>query len=100
MPLVSALTTAPASKTEEWQNKLVGKTLCDGPSTPTVPLPPPSPLHTPRCLIAHPQAFAKSSLPDDHRIVPAGAKMTRDLREDRLNIYLNDDGIVSHVAFG
>ncbi|KAK3368862.1 putative PUA RNA binding domain protein [Lasiosphaeria ovina] len=79
MPLVvPGITTDPSDKTEEWTNKLVGKTLAeDGSSDETT--------------------FLKSDLPEQTRIIEPGSMVTKDYNPDRLNVHLKDDGTVSHV---
>ncbi|KAL6868816.1 hypothetical protein ACO1O0_000137 [Amphichorda felina] len=79
MPLVIPQSTTPSNK-EEWTNLLVGKSLHDEESTPT--------------------AFSKRELPEKHRIIAPGSKVTRDFRADRLNVHVDETGIVSHVTYG
>ncbi|KFA65895.1 hypothetical protein S40285_02408 [Stachybotrys chlorohalonatus IBT 40285] len=81
MPLiVPGITSEPNSKTEEWQNKLVGKTLSDDQSNETV--------------------FCKRDLPKETRIIEPGMMVTKDFVENRLNVHLKEDGTVSHVVHG
>ncbi|KAL2262555.1 hypothetical protein VTK26DRAFT_982 [Humicola hyalothermophila] len=81
MPLVvPGVMTDNTDKTQEWTSKLVGKTLCDGPSTET--------------------AFCKKELPQQTRIIEPGMMVTKDYRPDRLNVHVKDDGTVSHVTHG
>ncbi|KAG6014608.1 hypothetical protein E4U41_004800 [Claviceps citrina] len=76
MPLVvPGLTTTPPNKTEEWQNKLVGKTLSD-------------------------TEHNEVELPAAHRVIRPGQMVTRDFDENRLSVYLAEDGTVSHVQHG
>ncbi|KAG9248007.1 hypothetical protein BJ878DRAFT_413751 [Calycina marina] len=80
MPLVDPVTnSAGGDKTAEWQNKLVGKTLGD----------------------SHDEVnFAKKDLPKEHRVIEPGSMVTRDFKEDRLNVHVDDKGIVTHVNHG
>ncbi|KAL2267818.1 hypothetical protein VTJ83DRAFT_5095 [Remersonia thermophila] len=64
----------------EWTNKLVGKTISEGPSSETT--------------------FCKTELPEKTRVIHPGSIVTRDYREDRLNVHVNEDGTVSHVTKG
>ncbi|EGU85246.1 hypothetical protein FOQG_07766 [Fusarium oxysporum f. sp. raphani 54005] len=82
MPLVvPGINSTSGDKAEEWQNKLVGKKLSDEEtSTETV--------------------FAKRELPQETRIIEPGMMVTKDFKEDRLNVHLKDDGTVSHVVKG
>jgi len=103
MPLVvPGVNSTSGDKAEEWQNKLVGKKLSDEEtSTETV------------CchetyssyLYKHAandneQVFAKRDLPQETRIIEPGMMVTKDFKEDRLNVHLKDDGTVSHVVKG
>ncbi|KJZ73314.1 hypothetical protein HIM_07318 [Hirsutella minnesotensis 3608] len=65
---------------QQWTDKLVGKTLSDSESNETM--------------------FCKKDLPKEHRIVAPGDLVTKDFNENRLNIHLNEDGVVSHVLHG
>uniref|UniRef100_A0A098DKM6 Pua rna binding domain-containing protein n=5 Tax=Fusarium sambucinum species complex TaxID=569360 RepID=A0A098DKM6_GIBZE len=82
MPLVvPGVNSTSGDKAEEWQNKLIGKKLSDDEaSTETV--------------------FAKRDLPQETRIIEPGMMVTKDFKEDRLNVHLKDDGTVSHVVKG
>ncbi|GAO18981.1 uncharacterized protein UV8b_00091 [Ustilaginoidea virens] len=81
MPLVvPGVTTSSNSETEKWQNKLVGKKLSDGEHDET--------------------NFCVKDLPEEHRVIAPGQLVTRDLKENRLNIHLADDGTVTHVERG
>ncbi|EFY85643.1 PUA RNA binding domain protein, putative [Metarhizium acridum CQMa 102] len=81
MPLVvPGITSQPGSKTEEWQNKLVGKKLSDTEHTETL--------------------FCKKDLPQEHRVIGPGEGVTMDFKENRLNVHLDDKGTVSHVTHG
>lgn len=100
MPLVATGAVSSNPKTEEWSNKLVGKKLHDTESNETVrqsfPTSPPAPFAS--CELTRWQTFCKKDLPEPSRIVTPGAMLTRDFREDRLNVHLDDDGVVTHVA--
>ncbi|KAK0718056.1 translation machinery-associated protein 20 [Lasiosphaeria miniovina] len=86
MPLVvPGITTDPSDKTEEWTNKLVGKTLAEDGSSD----------ETPQLTLL--QTFLKSDLPEQSRIIEPGSMVTKDYNPDRLNVHLKDDGTVSHV---
>ncbi|RFU74015.1 hypothetical protein TARUN_8243 [Trichoderma arundinaceum] len=81
MPLVvPGVMTNLDDKTQEWANKLVGKTFSESESSETM--------------------FCKRDLPESHRIIKPGTMVTKDFRPDRLNIHLKDDGTVSHVQHG
>lgn len=102
MPLVvPGINSTSGDKAEEWQNKLVGKKLSDEEtSTETV--------CCPRIMLrvykhaanADEQVFAKRDLPQETRIIEPGMMVTKDFKEDRLNVHLKDDGTVSHVVKG
>ncbi|KAG0649814.1 hypothetical protein D0Z07_3827 [Hyphodiscus hymeniophilus] len=66
-----------ASKTEEWTNKLVGKTLGEGSSNEV--------------------NFAKADLPKETRVIQPGQMVTKDFNPDRLNVHVDDKGTVTHV---
>ncbi|KAJ2966251.1 hypothetical protein NQ176_g10235 [Zarea fungicola] len=70
----------PTSKTEEWQNKLVGKTVNDTASNET--------------------NFCKRELPQQTRIITPGSMVTKDFNENRLNVHVEKDGVVTHVYHG
>ncbi|KAH7310480.1 hypothetical protein B0I35DRAFT_481796 [Stachybotrys elegans] len=81
MPLfVPGVMSEPNSKAEQWQNKLVGKTLSDSES--------------------NENCFCKRDLPQGTRIVEPGMLLTMDHVPDRLNVHVTEDGIVSHVVHG
>lgn len=67
-------------KTQEWTNKLVGKTISEQPSSET--------------------CFCKKDLPEQHRVIQPGMMVTKDFNPDRLNVHVKDDGTVSHVTQG
>ncbi|KAI9899404.1 hypothetical protein N3K66_005865 [Trichothecium roseum] len=78
MPLVTPQ--SDGSKNEEWQNKLVGKSLSDENSNET--------------------CFCAKDLPEKHRIIKPGSIVTKDFRIDRLNVHVDDEGICTHVTHG
>ncbi|KAJ4257379.1 hypothetical protein ACHAPJ_006171 [Fusarium lateritium] len=82
MPLVvPGINSTSGDSAEDWQNKLVGKKLSDEEtSTETV--------------------FAKRDLPKETRVIEPGTMVTKDFKENRLNVHLKDDGTVSHVVKG
>ncbi|EON97501.1 putative pua rna binding domain-containing protein [Phaeoacremonium minimum UCRPA7] len=81
MPLVvPGITSNNGDKTEEWTNKLVGKTLSEDSSSET--------------------SFAKRDLPQETRIIEPGMMVTKDFKPERLNVHLKEDGTVSHVQHG
>jgi hypothetical protein len=87
MPLVvpgvnnnATATSSGNPKDEEWTQKLVGKKLHDSESNETT--------------------FCKKDLPEPTRIIEPGSMVTKDFRVDRLNVHLQEDGTVSHVAHG
>lgn len=45
------------------------------------------------------QSFAKRDLPDPYRVIAPGTMVTKDFRPERLNVYVREDGIVSHVQY-
>ncbi|KAF4122303.1 Peptidase inhibitor I78 family [Geosmithia morbida] len=100
MPLVTPTSTAGTSQLDDWTNKLVGKTIHDEESNETVRLSHPITALTLTELTWSGQAFCKRNLPQPSRIVKPGMMVTRDFKEDRLNVHVNDDGIVSHVTYG
>ncbi|KAK2755883.1 hypothetical protein FQN54_005679 [Arachnomyces sp. PD_36] len=82
MPLVpSNMNPAVAGSAEEWSAKLVGKKLTDSSSGDV-------------------NAFSKTELPQNHRVLPPGQMATMDFKPDRLNVHVNDEGTVERVRFG
>ncbi|GAM82110.1 hypothetical protein ANO11243_000890 [Dothideomycetidae sp. 11243] len=80
MPLViPGMQSKDTSKSEEWANKLVGKKLGDKTDEIT---------------------FARSDLPEKHRVVNEGDMMTMDHNPDRLNIHHDKDGTITKVNHG
>lgn len=81
MPLVvPGINSTSGDDAEEWQNKLIGKKLSESESNETV--------------------FCKRDLPEETRIIEPGMMVTKDFKENRLNVHLKDDGTVSHVVKG
>jgi len=77
MPLVvPGINSNDGSKTDDWMNKLVGKKIGDSHDETT---------------------FAKTDLPEQHRIIKPGQMVTKDFNENRLNVHVKEDGTVSHV---
>ncbi|KAF4997131.1 hypothetical protein ACHAPU_008600 [Fusarium lateritium] len=81
MPLVVPGINSTGDNTEEWMNKLVGKKLSDEESS-------------------NETVFAKRDLPQETRIIEPGMMVTKDFKENRLNVHVKDDGTVSHVVKG
>ncbi|KAK4634027.1 hypothetical protein CLAFUW4_00562 [Fulvia fulva] len=80
MPLVvPGLQSNDGGKTEEWMNKLVGKKIGETSNETT---------------------FAKTDLPQQHRVLKGDSMMTMDHNPDRLNIHTDDDGTVKKVTHG
>lgn len=69
------------AKTELWSQRLSGQILVPDPDSPR-------------------NTFAHEELPASHRICPPGTLLTRDFDEDRINIFTDEEGLVSHVTFG
>ncbi|CAI4211962.1 unnamed protein product [Parascedosporium putredinis] len=71
MPLVvPGVTTESTNKTDQWMQKLVGKTLSDDKSDEVC------------------------------RVIQPGQMVTKDYRPERLNVQVNKDGTVAHVHYG
>ena len=72
------------------------------------PLSPPQLAEEPTCgaeamtyLVGQPgQEIHEPSLPAPYRIISPGDAVTKDLRLNRLNIYLDENGVVSAVSCG
>jgi len=80
MPLVvPGLMSKDGDKTSDWQNKLMGKKIGDSSDEIT---------------------FAKTDLPEKHRVVKQGDFVTSDHVPERLNIHVGDDGTVNKVTHG
>lgn len=46
------------------------------------------------------QNFCKRELPQQTRIIEPGTMVTKDLNENRLNVHVEKDGVVTHVYHG
>lgn len=46
------------------------------------------------------QMFCKKDLPREHRVISPGQLVTKDYNENRLNIHLDSEGVVTHVLHG
>ncbi|KAI9222266.1 hypothetical protein BC828DRAFT_378818 [Blastocladiella britannica] len=69
---------------ERWKEKLMGKTIVDGP-------------------VAAAEAatsFSRASLPEKTRVITPGMPVTRDYRIERMNVGLDDSGKVCQVYRG
>ncbi|KXX74839.1 Subtilisin inhibitor CLSI-I [Madurella mycetomatis] len=82
MPLVvpGITTNDSGDLTQEWMNKLAGKTLTDEPSSET--------------------SFCRKDLPQETRVIEPGMMVTKDFKPERLNVHVKEDGTVSHVSQG
>lgn len=69
------------ARTDEWSRRLVGQTIVQDPNS-------------------HRNTFSHDDLPKKHRICPPGTLLTRDFDEERLNIFTDEDGSVTHVTIG
>ncbi|OAA65670.1 hypothetical protein SPI_02457 [Niveomyces insectorum RCEF 264] len=67
-------------ETQKWISELVGKTLTDGPSSET--------------------AFSKAKLPPNTEVINSLSGVSHEYKKDRLNVVLNEDGIVVDVRSG
>ncbi|EMF17970.1 uncharacterized protein SEPMUDRAFT_146861 [Sphaerulina musiva SO2202] len=80
MPLVvPGLQSNDGGKTSEWMNKLVGKKIGNTSDETT---------------------FAKTDLPEQHRVVKPGDMTTMDHNPNRLNVHTSEDGTVEKVTHG
>ncbi|KAI5369318.1 Putative proteinase inhibitor I78 [Septoria linicola] len=80
MPLVvPGLQSTDGSKTSDWMNKLVGKKIGDTSNETT---------------------FARTDLPEQHRVVQKGDFVTQDHNPNRLNVHTGADGTVEKVTHG
>jgi len=66
-------------KSSDWQNKLMGKKIGDTTDEVT---------------------FAKTDLPEKHRVIKSGDMGTMDHVPERLNVHVGDDGTVEKVTHG
>ncbi|KAI1434468.1 hypothetical protein GGR50DRAFT_662593 [Xylaria sp. CBS 124048] len=67
-------------KSQEWANKLVGKTVSEDSHSET--------------------NFCAKDLPQQSRVISPDTLVTADHQPDRLSIYVNENGTVSHVKHG
>ncbi|KAI6365556.1 hypothetical protein MCOR25_005332 [Pyricularia grisea] len=75
MPLVvPGVQTSSADKTEEFTMKLAGKKIDE--------------------------IDKDKDLPKEHRIIRPGQMVTKDFNSERLNVHVDDNGVISHVAHG
>ncbi|OBU01361.2 hypothetical protein VE01_00018 [Pseudogymnoascus verrucosus] len=80
MPLVAPQISGDVvPQTQDWTNRLMGKTIGDENSVTT---------------------FAMSDLPENTRIIPEGQPAALDFQENRLNVHLGKDGTVRQVTQG
>ncbi|OBT90318.1 hypothetical protein VE02_03369 [Pseudogymnoascus sp. 03VT05] len=80
MPLVAPQISGDVvPQTQDWTNKLMGKTIGDENSVTT---------------------FAMADLPENTRIIPEGQPAALDFQENRLNVHLGKDGTVRQVTQG
>lgn len=87
MPLVDPVTQSSGDKTSEWMSKLVGKKIGDA-SNETVSKNYSFPSFVVRAppksdLLCSPQTFAKTDLPQQHRVLKEGDMMTMDHNPNR-----------------
>ncbi|OOG01101.1 hypothetical protein ASPCADRAFT_860 [Aspergillus carbonarius ITEM 5010] len=81
MPLVvPGINSAPGPNQEEWLHKLAGKKITESSDSDVT-------------------SFAKKDLPESHRVIKPGDVVTMDYRADRLNIHVDDEGVVQNVNF-
>ncbi|RAL00354.1 uncharacterized protein BO80DRAFT_383699 [Aspergillus ibericus CBS 121593] len=81
MPLVvPGINNAPGPNQEEWLNKLAGKKLTESSESDVT-------------------TFAKKDLPQSHRVIKPGDMATMDFNPDRMNIHVDEAGIVKNVTF-
>ncbi|KAK9447861.1 uncharacterized protein V1518DRAFT_420648 [Limtongia smithiae] len=66
---------------KQWHTKLVGKKITDSVSDPT-------------------KEFARGELPADTRVGKSGSAMTLDWKPKRVNVTVDDHGVVQNVTTG
>ncbi|KAG9254240.1 uncharacterized protein F5Z01DRAFT_674556 [Emericellopsis atlantica] len=71
---------SPKNSLENWENRLIGKTLHATDTGPTT--------------------FCIKDLPEERRIIKPNDAMTEDYIEERLNVYVDEHFVVSQVEFG
>ncbi|KAI4678377.1 hypothetical protein J4E81_010744 [Alternaria sp. BMP 2799] len=80
MPLVvPGLQSKDGNSNDDWMSKLMGKKLGDQHDEMT---------------------FAKTDLPQQHRVLNEGDMKTMDFQPERLNVHLDKDGTISKVTKG
>ncbi|KAJ5186328.1 hypothetical protein N7449_011092 [Penicillium cf. viridicatum] len=79
MPLVVPGINSSFGDKSEWVNKLMGKKISD---------------------TSNETSFAKKDLPETHRVLKPGDVKTMDHNPNRLNIHVNEDGVVHDVNSG
>jgi hypothetical protein len=80
MPLVvPGITNKSSGSSEDWQSKLMGKTLGESSDTTT---------------------FAKQDLPKEHRVIGPDSMSTMDHNPERLNVHVDEKGVVKDVRYG
>ncbi|CAO3634901.1 unnamed protein product [Mucor hiemalis] len=70
---------------EEWQQKLIGKTLVEDDVETT---------------LGAEQVVRMNELPAGHRLLPPGRPQTRDYRPERLNVFVDENNLINQVYFG
>jgi len=70
-----------SSRNQEWERKLKGKKISDSAQSSG-------------------EVFSRSELPQRHRVISPGMKVTRDLVEDRLNVHVDEAGFCTHCTHG
>ncbi|KAF1915088.1 hypothetical protein BDU57DRAFT_517884 [Ampelomyces quisqualis] len=68
-----------SSSSDDWLSKLAGKKIGEQHDETT---------------------FAKTDLPQEHRVLKPDDMKTMDFKPDRLNIHVGDDGVVKEVTKG
>ena len=51
-------------------------------------------------MLTQMQTFARSDLPEEHRLIHPGSVTTADYKPERVNVHLSDDGTVHKVTKG
>ncbi|KAG9186978.1 hypothetical protein G6011_10086 [Alternaria panax] len=119
MPLVvPGLQSKDGNSGDDWSSKLMGKKLGDQHDEVVSPVrqsppflfpPHTSTLHVPTTFCTaqtsalmhrHTQTFAKTDLPQQHRVLKPDTMKTMDFKPDRLNVHVDEDGTVKDVTKG
>ncbi|EMD91755.1 hypothetical protein COCC4DRAFT_187825 [Bipolaris maydis ATCC 48331] len=80
MPLVvPGIQSKDGNSKEEWMTKLMGKKIGEKHDEVT---------------------FAKTDLPEQHRVLRPDSMKTMDFKPDRLNVHVDEDGTVKDVTHG